>query len=175
MSFYQIPKYIFNPIADRKICSGKILLPLDHEGQLQKQLDELGFKETYKADCADDHLDLMWWKSVPQCVWVVAVTQGVPSTIDWVLYPGYEVARKGVIILDRITFLEPTKQRAKFLQEKPLSNLIVLNPRPEFRADQNKSKDSVTSAWFVFNKTKSSCDQTEVEFDVSWQRPKTFL
>ena len=59
MSFYQIPKYIFNPIADRKICSGKLLLPLDYEGQLQKQLDELGFKETYKADCGDDHLDLM--------------------------------------------------------------------------------------------------------------------
>jgi len=53
--------------------------------------------------------------------------------------------------------------------------MIVLNPRPEFRADQRKSKDSVTSAWFVYDKTKNQTIGTNIYFDVSWQRPKSFF
>jgi len=73
-----------------------------------------------------------------------------------------------------LTFLEPTRDRSDFLTSKPLSNLIILNPRPKFRADQTKSKDSVTSAWFVFSKTHDRKDGTNIEYEVSWQRPRSF-
>jgi hypothetical protein len=84
------------------------------------------------------------------------------------------MAEKGLIVLDRVSFLEPTRKRVDFLQKTTLSNLIILNPRPEFRADQRKSKDSVTSAWFVFDGSDSTNKGTTIDFDVNWQRPKLF-
>ena len=107
--------------------------------------------------------------------WTLAITQGVRDNVQWIIEPGYELASRGLIILDRLTFLEPTRTRSTFLLEKSLSNLIVLNPRPIFRADQSKTKDSVTSAWMVYDKAKPTDKGTNIDFDVSWQRPKSFL
>lgn len=47
----------------------------------------------------------------------------------------------------RLSWLEPTERRARFLREHPPSNLIVL-PRHDFKG--RGSTDSVTSAWFVW-------------------------
>lgn len=125
---------------------------------------------------AEDYMDPMWWKYYEgNFDWTVAITQGIESSqrLDYIIKPGYEFASEGLVVLDRITFLEPTRNRVKFLTDKPLSNLIVLNPRPEFRADQNKSKDSVTSAWYVFGKNNPD-KKSRIEFDVNWQRPNVF-
>ena len=175
MSFYKVPANIFNPIAEKKICGGRVVLPTDLFGELQSQLHSCGITECFIPTNDTDYLDPSWWKSLPEFDWTVAITHGMRKNVEWVLEPGYELAQKGLIILDRLTFLEPTRSRATFLHSKPLSNLIVLNPRPVFRADNRKTNDSVTSAWFVYDKTKSSQGETKIDFDVSWQRPKSFL
>ena len=176
MSFYRVPDNILNPITERNLISGRILLPLDTDGQLKAQLESLGNFESIITSTDDsDHLDTAWWKSLPEFDWTLAITQGIRENINWILEPGYQLASRGLVILDRLTFLEPTRARSVFLSEKPLSNLIVLNPRPIFRADQSKTKDSVTSAWMVFDKAKQKDKGTNIDFDVSWQRPKSFL
>lgn len=175
MSFYTVPNYIFNPIADRNICEGRIVLPLDATGELKEQLNKCGLTNIINASDETSYMDRDWWSKLPEFDWAVAITQGVGKTADWVLEPSYELAKKGLVILDRLTFLEPTRDRSNFLTSKPLSNLIILNPRPKFRADQTKSKDSVTSAWFVFSKTHDCKDGTNIEYEVSWQRPRSFI
>ena len=155
--------------------SGRIVLPLDTDGQLEAQLKSMGHSDCIRANSDTDYLDTSWWRNLPDFDWTVAITQGVRENIQWVIEPGFELANRGLIILDRLTFLEPTRSRSEFLLEKPLSNLIVLNPRPVFRADQGKTKDSVTSAWMVYDKAKSTDRGTNIDFDVSWQRPKSFL
>ena len=175
MSFYRVPDNIINPIAEKKLVSGRIVLPLDTDGQLEAQLNSLGHTECIRADNDTDYLDASWWKNLPDFDWTLAITQGVRENVQWIIEPGYELASRGLIILDRLTFLEPTRTRSAFLLEKSLSNLIVLNPRPIFRADQSKTKDSVTSAWMVYDKAKPTDKGTNIDFDVSWQRPKSFL
>ena len=155
--------------------SGRIVLPLDTDGQLEAQLKSMGHSDCIRANSDTDYLDTSWWRNLPDFDWTVAITQGVRENIQWVIEPGFELANRGLIILDRFTFLEPTRARSEFLLEKPLSNLIVLNPRPIFRADQGKTKDSVTSAWMVYDKAKPTDRGTNIDFDVSWQRPKYFL
>ena len=170
-----MPDNIINPITEKNLVSGRIVLPLDTDGQLEFQLKSMGHSNCIRADNDTDYLDTSWWKNLPDFDWTLAITQGVRENIQWVIEPGFELAHRGLIILDRLTFLEPTRARSGFLLEKPLSNLIVLNPRPIFRADQGKTKDSVTSAWLVYDKTKPTDRGTNIDFDVSWQRPKSFL
>ena len=174
MSFYQVPQQILNPVLDLKVLSGKIVLPTDLDQGLADQLKNAGFNDLVVAEDEYNYMDRSWWQSLPAFDWTIAITQGIGENIDWILQPGYELSKKGLIILDRITFLEPTRKRFNFLQKRPLSNLVILNPRPEFRADQRKSKDSVTSAWFVYNKQSSASKDTSINFDVNWQRPQPF-
>ena len=175
MSFYRVPDNIINPITEKNLVSGRIVLPLDTDGQLEAQLNSLGHTDCVRANSDTDYLDASWWKNLPDFDWTLAITQGVRDNVQWIIEPGYELASRGLIILDRLTFLEPTRTRSTFLLEKSLSNLIVLNPRPIFRADQSKTKDSVTSAWMVYDKAKPTDKGTNIDFDVSWQRPKSFL
>lgn len=175
MSFYRVPDNILNPIVKKDFLSGRILLPLDTDGQLESQLRSQGYTDCIRADNDTDHLDAAWWKGLPKFDWTLAITQGVRGNIQWIIEPGYELATRGLIILDRLTFLEPTRARSEFLLEKPLSNLIILNPRPVFRADKRQTKDSVTSVWMIYDKTISKGKGTNIDFDVSWQRPKSFL
>jgi len=172
MSFYHVPSQILNPLFTRNLLTGHIVLPTDVDGQLEAQLKAQGIKSITRATDITQHTDLCWWAGLPKFDWALAITQGNTETLDWVLTPGYEMAEKGLIILDRVSFLEPTRKRVDFLQEATLSNLIILNPRPEFRADQRKAKDSVTSAWYVFDGTYTTNKGTTIDFDVNWQRPK---
>jgi|TARA_R110000787_G_scaffold22799_5_gene65907 hypothetical protein len=175
MSFYQTPANIFNPIADSGLCEGRVLLPLGSSRVLEDALKSAGVSEIITAPDEFSYLKNEWWNQLPPFDWCVAITQGLGSTLDWVIEPGYELSKRGLIVLDRLTFLEPTRKRQDFLTSKRLTSLIVLNPRPEFRADQKKSKDSVTSAWFVFDKTADLNKGTNIEYAVSWQRPRSFL
>jgi hypothetical protein len=67
----------------------------------------------------------------------------------------YEYSPWGCAFLLRLTYLEPTKNRAKWLQEYSdnLRFLIPVNPRPRFVKGGNT--DSATVAWFVWQKSWS--------------------
>jgi len=79
----------------------------------------------------------------------------------------YKYAKKGIAMLLRLSYLEPTKNRADFLKNTPLTKLIIVNPRPRFRNDTN-STDSVTSAWFVWEKDLTNVKNTQIIYETNW-------
>lgn len=62
----------------------------------------------------------------------------------------YQHARVGIAMLLRLSFLEPVENRGAWLNQHPPTTLIVL-PRISFTNDGRT--DSVTAAWFVWDKT----------------------
>jgi hypothetical protein len=69
----------------------------------------------------------------------------------------YQHCRKGVAFLLRLSFDEPTQERYDWLQSTSnrLSHQIIFSgPRPSFREGE-KGTDSVTTAWFVWQKKHS--------------------
>lgn len=173
MSFYQVPKFIFAPIAKSSWGDGSILLPSDFNGQLAQQVREAGITDVLVNDDEVNLQDPEWWEKLRDRVdWVIAITQGTPQYTSWITEYGIDIAREGLIILDRITFLEPTRNREAFLNESSLVNMKILSPRPAFRADGKQLKDSVTSAWFVFKKAGAARCSTFIDFEVGWPHPK---
>lgn len=62
-------------------------------------------------------------------------------------------ARRGVTMLLRLTYMEPTRKRAQLLKSMApyMSHLIVFSqPRPSFTG--NGRTDSTTTAWFVWER-----------------------
>lgn len=172
MKFYQVPRFVFSPVANDSLCLGSLLLPTDLDGSLEKEINRCGLKDTVANNSEANILDPSWWAGYKDKVdWVIAVTQGSEYT-EWVTDYGLQIARKGLCLLDRLTFLEPTRKRQDFLESSALTNLKILSPRPSFRADGKQSKDSVTSAWFVFRKAGAAMVNTKIDFEVRWDRPK---
>lgn len=84
------------------------------------------------------------------------VTAG--TKLDWVVSnppfnKGLEIIEnaidhsRNVLMLLRLSFLEPTIKRSKLLTENP-PNAIIVTPRISFT--ENKKVDSVTTAWFYW-------------------------
>lgn len=75
------------------------------------------------------------------------------SKASQILPLAFKHARIGVAFLLRLSYLEPCADRAHWLKQNAdhLSNVIVLNPRPQFRSDTTGG-DTVTVAWYVFRK-----------------------
>lgn len=102
------------------------------------------------------------------------------GTVDWtVTNPPYRQpdcqkiidnawmhSKVGIAMLLRLSYLEPCNGRAKFLQNIPLSHLLVFNPRPQFRTDTSGT-DSCTVAWFVWQ--KEWADNTQVIYVTDWR------
>ena len=76
-----------------------------------------------------------------------------------ILQHAYAVARVGVAMLLRKTFLEPTRERGAWLAAHPPTRIIGL-PRHSFRG---KGSDSVSADWVIWLKPGM--------FDVSWLPP----
>ena len=171
-TFYKVPKYIFNPIAESGIISGSVLLPYDENFELTTQVREAGIVDVTANTVADNVSDLEWWsQQKDKYDWVIAITQGTKELTTWITECGIQSAVKGICILDRLTFLEPTRSRQNFLEEASLENIKILSPRPSFRDDRKSLKDSVTSAWFVFKRQGSALIKTNVDFEVGGHRP----
>ena len=172
-SFYKVPKYIFDPIGKAGLIKGKVLLPSDYDGELGAQVRAFGVDDTVINRSENNVLNLDWWsEQKDQFDWVVAITQGDKERAQWITECGLQAARYGLCVLDRITFLEPTRNREDFLLNTSLTNIKILSPRPSFRADNKTTKDSVTSAWFVFHKAGAALTSTQIDFAVGWHRPK---
>ena len=85
-----------------------------------------------------------------QCMW--AVTNLPFDLADMIVPLAVERIHTFATIL-RLSWLEPTAARQRFLSKHPPATLIVL-PRHDWRG--NGSTDSVTSAWFIWEQGRSS-------------------
>ena len=167
-NFYQLPQGLVRALSSKITLSGKLLLPCDTDAQLAQQLQQLQLScDSYEPGM---HVfDPLWWNSKHEVYdWVIANTTGLKEETQYVLDYGISVAKEGVIVLDRLSFLEPVTRRRKFLQNNKLSDLMILSPRPRFSAVSN-TRDSVTSAWFVFKRPDEWFDGTNIEYLVDWQ------
>ena len=141
----------------------------DYEQNLENQIRNDGCK-VYTCTL-DDLLDPTLYENSLDIDWLICVTQGMRQKREWVMQAATTLPKQGFCFLDRITLLEPTRTRRRFLNTYPLQNLIVLSPRPAFRADNKQQKDSVTSAWFVFCTNRANEKNTEIDYALNWHRP----
>lgn len=98
---------------------------------------------------ADFHLDARTPEiyTVKEFDWIV--TNPPFSDGIKIVQLAYEHSKKGCAMLLRLTFLEPTNDRGPWLAEHPPTYQLTL-PRYSFTGDGNT--DSVTTAWFVWEK-----------------------
>ena len=167
-NFYKLPVGIVRALSSNVPLSGKILLPCDVEGQIAEQLNQNHLSaDSYEPGM---HLfDPLWWSSKHSIYdWVITNTTGLKEEAQYVLDYGVSIANEGVIVLDRLSFLEPVTRRRQFLQNNKLSDLLILSPRPKF-SSMSAARDSVTSAWFVFRRPENWFDGTNIEYLVDWQ------
>lgn len=87
------------------------------------------------------------WGVFPRPPWVV--TNPPFNLAHQILSCALDFATEGVAFLLRLSFLEPTEQRAHLLSRRPPTRQIVL-PRISFTGDGKT--DSVTCAWLVWSK-----------------------
>jgi hypothetical protein len=168
--FYKVPDRIFSPVKEKKILNGNILIVNDQSNQLSVQVQDEDCNIINAA--LNDIVESSFWENSPEIDWVLCVTQGLGRKSEWVIDVGCSMATKGLCLLDRLSFLEPTRGREALLKSKSLTNLIVLSPRPSFRADSKQLKDSMTSAWFIFDTNSNLFSYTNIEFAIHWDRPK---
>lgn len=104
----------------------------------------------------DDHLDAtdpFYWETVSlrgSYNWIV--TNPPFSVAQPIVEGAHRTAKAGIAMLLRLSYLEPCKDRARFLSQHPPTHTIVL-PRISFTGDGKT--DNVTCAWFVWCKTSS--------------------
>ena len=167
--FYTIPKGIVHELIKNSNVRSSVLLPYDPLGILKDHLEQEGITVERNEE-EENILDPQWWAGHRhEHDWVVASTMGLSQYSELITEYGRQVATKGLAILDRLSFIEPVTKRRDFLLTYKLSNMIVLNPRPRFRAI-GSTKDSVTSCWFVFQRADLWHDATQITFGLDWDR-----
>jgi len=85
----------------------------------------------------------------------------LPQHYDWIITNppfnqaheiiplAYEKATQGIVMLLRLSYLEPCSNRKEWLSQHP-PNILVVNKRVSFTG--NGKSDSCTTAWFVWLK-----------------------
>ena len=149
-----------------------VLEPCNGKGAISNILKYKGFQvttndlnEEYGADYSQDVTKIESWGYFPTCDYVI--TNPPYKEASKIIKLAYKHASEGVVALLRLSFLEPCSDRGEWLKEHPPSKVIVLNPRPRFRTD-TKGSDSVTSAWFYWEKNKRSYT-TQLGFGNDWK------
>jgi hypothetical protein len=169
-SFYTIPAGVTHALVKHSYITGTILVPYDPLSVLSDQLRKHRFTVTTNTD-ESNLTDPIWWTAQKEKKydWVVAATTGLGDHTEYILEYGIQIATQGIAVLDRLSFIEPVAKRKSFLLANKISNMIVLNPRPKFRAI-GSTRDSVTSCWFVFQRPELWHDGTQITFGLNWDR-----
>ena len=165
--FYNLPSGVVKVLTQNHYLKEKVLTPYDPLHLLADNLRKEGITTT--ANTSEENLyDKNWWSTMQdqKHTWTAAVTIGSNDYNQYILEYGLQVAQKGLVVLDRLSFLEPAAKRRKFLQTNQLTKMIVLSPRPKFRAI-GSTRDSVTACWFIFEKGVSQRG-TDIVYALDW-------
>lgn len=129
-----------------------ILEPCAGEGAISNEFKERGFKVytndydiQFGTDYNVDACTLLNWDRLPVTDWVVTNPPFLNAKI--IIQHSLGHARKGVVALLRLSFIEPCNNRVDFLELNPPSMMYV-TPRISFTG--NNKTDSVTTAWFIW-------------------------
>lgn len=169
-SFYQLPNGVTHALIKHSFITGSVLVPFDPLSISSDQLRRHNFNVVENKD-ETNLMDPVWWvgQKEKKFDWVIAATTGLGDYTEYILEYGIQIATQGIAVLDRLSFIEPVAKRKSFLLANKISNMIVLNPRPKFRAI-GSTRDSVTSCWFVFQRPEQWHDGTQITFGLDWDR-----
>jgi hypothetical protein len=159
--------YVVNSRKVFECCAGDLAIARHFPGCFTNDID---------PSCDTDlHLDMTMpgsWShpEIPEVDWVI--TNPPFSLAEKILPLAFERASVGVMFLLRLSYQEPTKDRADWLEEnkKYLSNLIIFNPRPRFGLSKHgkPASDSVTVAWMVWRRPRAWWGWTKVAYVTGW-------
>ena len=150
--YFRTFKLMFEPCAG----AGQLARPLRN---VFTEVFTNDLDKRYGTDFTFDATDYRAWRSVPKTEWVITnppFSEALPIVENALIH-----ARVGVAMLLRLTFLEPTSAKNKrvpyprstFLEgaADQLRFLVPIgSPRPSFTG--NGKRDSVTTAWYVWDK-----------------------
>ncbi len=131
------------------------------EGTIAKALAEKSRLRVITNDINPDlsmdyHQDAsiqLGWQRLPDADWIISTP---PYTKASTIIPlAYEKVKKGIIMLLKLSYLEPCQDRVEWLTEHPPTKLICI---PAILSDLSAKKrdlDSIACAWFVWLKDPS--------------------
>lgn len=163
--FYATPAYQTRALLRRIRLDGCALVePCVGDGAIVRELPEMVLPVTtndivQRGDFAPDFLQdarkPSSWDLFEAAVPIGVVLTNPPFEPAFeIVQLAYERAAVAVIMLLRLSWLEPTEERGPWLAKHPPTRLIVL-PRHDYRG--NGKTDSVTSAWMVWSKWERFC------------------
>ena len=139
------------PISKNKV----ILEPCNGKGHISNYLKQVGYKVITNDIDTNQIADTYYDASKPilyQIKCDIVITNPPFNLATEILANSLKIADE-VIMLLRLSFLEPTKNRRDVMNryKDNLVKVVIINPRPKFREDTTNT-DSVTVAWFIWNK-----------------------
>ena len=147
LDFYPTGKKLVDILLSNIKLEGKIFEPCVGQGHISKYLNNPITNDIKGGFDAQNHL---YWADIKPD-WTV--TNPPFSSAYLIVVNAVHYSTLGAAILLRLSFLEPTKEREKFLVRQPPNKLIIL-PRYSFTNDGKT--DSVTCAWMIWDKTNES-------------------
>lgn len=177
LDFYETDGRLTQTLIDTVDIKGRVFEPCvgDHAiARFFPRCLTADINPEVKAHLTQDATMLDSWKNLLAAPdWVI--TNPPFSLANEIVPLAMDAAAVGIAFLLRLSWLEPTKKRADFLQKYNawFSDLIIFNPRPRFRQDTN-STDSVTVAWMVWRKDFRGTGPN-VTFANSWLNRRYYL
>lgn len=140
----------------------RVIEPAAGDGAIVRELtaqsvtvvtNDIVVREPMLPDFLLDARQRATWSAFAQAGRIDYVLTNLPFDVSFeIAQHAYEYANLAVILLLRLSWLEPTEDRGPWLCGHPPTSVIVM-PRHDYRG--NGATDSVTSAWMVWEKQAS--------------------
>jgi hypothetical protein len=162
---YYTPEFLISSFFNKEyiLLNGLVLEPCAGEGAISNYLKQNfpnilletnDIDTTKKVNLNYDCRELL--KNRQHYDWII--TNPPFNLANDIIPLAYERANKGIIMLLRLSYLEPCNNRKDWLNKHP-PNILVINKRVSFTG--NGKSDSCTTAWFVWLKNS---DKTVIDF-----------
>lgn len=162
LDFYETPSWATRSLLahEPNIRGSRVLEPCAGRDAITRVLRAYGC-DVLTNDLDDRHPSFLHLDATDPAAWRTFERHG---SIDWVvtntpfnvafdiLVQAHRIAKLGVALLLRKTFLEPTEERGPWLAEHPPTRMVGL-PRHNFRGD---GSDTVACDWYIWRKFKGA-------------------
>jgi hypothetical protein len=155
LDFYETPPHYTAALLNEVNIFGHVYEPCVGDGAIADELRKVpSVRRVYTNDIdikrkADTYYDARGSMPVPKFDWAVT---NPPFSDEFRILETTLDKIPNVAFLARISFLEPTEERADFWENNPPTQIIVL-PRYSFRDNDagKKQTDNVTCCWLVWH------------------------